>query len=449
MAKMRYSSYWTYSLLLAVTVGNMEAQEPSSARVVVVADREATRFFQPQPMAIKRMVTTGMQRLTGEANVDRSWRKLFAPKDVVGIKVVSAPGPIAGTRPAVVMAVVAALRQAGMPGNNIIIWDGHRSDLRRGGYLDLAAKLGVRALGAREAGLDPHIFFESSLPGNLFPGDLEYDENQRKAGFKSHVTRLLTERVTKLISIAPLLTNDRAGVHGHLMGMALSAGDNTLRFQKRRFRVSRNFTEEAVSALCRIADRTRVVGGSGYTERLKQAEQRNDTSGRGLLPFPAAPDLFYFYTGDDALPLLKALRLAHDEAISEAKRKDVIIFNQKAGKSWKQTFLPDGRAIYQDGPRRMCLHITDALLCQFQGTDDLQLHYTRVLNELWFSRDPVALDVKAVKEIDLARKAARMKPRALNMDMYHLATSRDLGESDPTRVKVERINLSAAARNRE
>ena len=48
---------------------------------------------------------------------------------------------------------------------------------------------------------------------------------------------------------------------------------------------------------------------------------------------------------------------------------------------------------------RVVLNITDALIGQYEGGARSLLHYSTVLNQLWFSRDPVALDMLAIKEL--------------------------------------------------
>src|ERR1017187_9222230 len=50
------------------------------------------------------------------------------------------------------------------------------------------------------------------------------------------------------------------------------------------------------------------------------------------------------------------------------------------------------------------LNITDALICQYEGGDRGLLHYSATLNQLRFSRDPVAPDVLSIKELDRQRQ---------------------------------------------
>ena len=53
---------------------------------------------------------------------------------------------------------------------------------------------------------------------------------------------------------------------------------------------------------------------------------------------------------------------------------------------------------------RVALNITDALIGQYEGGSRGLLHYSSVLNQLWFSHDPVALDTLAIKELDRERR---------------------------------------------
>ena len=45
------------------------------------------------------------------------------------------------------------------------------------------------------------------------------------------MSKLVTRTMTKIISIAPLLNHNQAGVCGHLYGLSLGSVDNTHRFE--------------------------------------------------------------------------------------------------------------------------------------------------------------------------------------------------------------------------
>ena len=85
------------------------------------------------------------------------------------------------------------------------------------------------------------------------------------------------------------------------------------------------------------------------------------------------------------------------------------------------------------------LNIVDALLCQYEGSHRGLLHYSTVLNQLRFSRDPVALDVLSIQELERQRQRAGLPPLKANMELYQNASLLELGVSDPTRIKVETL----------
>ena len=87
-----------------------EAVPPPKPRIVLVEDKSALREFEVNNDRVAEMVTEGMRRLTGRQSEAAAWLSLVTPADTVGIKVNSVPGPIGGTRKAVVDAVVRAHR---------------------------------------------------------------------------------------------------------------------------------------------------------------------------------------------------------------------------------------------------------------------------------------------------------------------------------------------------
>ena len=291
---------------------------------------------------VQAMVDRGITNLTGQATVAAAWRSLVSTQDVVGIKVFSAAGEISGTRPAVVAAVVHDLFQAGLPPSHIIIWDKRAQDLRAAGYFELGRELGVRVQGAVETGYDPTNYYQpdSAVIGDLVYGDFEFGKKGDNVGRRSFVTRILSREVTKIISIAPLLTQPSAGVCGHLYSLAFGAVDNTMRFE-------------------------------------------ND------------PDRLAI-----ALPEINALPAVGD---------------------------------------RVVLNITDALIGQYEGDASVELHYSTVVNQLWFSKDPVALDTLAIRELDREQQAAGAWGFPPDLEIYTNAVLLQLGINDPAQMKIVKV----------
>jgi hypothetical protein len=317
------------------------------ALVVSVENSAAISDFQPNPAVVRTMVDQGITALTSKTNPAAAWRSLVSPQDVVGIKVFSEAGMLSGTRPAVVVAVIQGLLAAGVPPTNVIIWDKHTYDLRDAGFFDLAVQLGVRVAGSAETGYDAANFYlpDTVVIGSLVWGDLEFNQTNGVAGRKSFVTKIVSQQITKIINIAPLLNEEEIGVCGQLYSLALGSVDNTRRFE---------------------ADPDRLA--------------------------VAVPEIC-------ALPLLGD---------------------------------------------RVVLNITDALLGQYEGSGRGLLHYSAVPNQLWFSRDPVALDMLAIQELAGERRAAgapQLKPR---LELYANANLLQLGENNLAKIHVEKISQSAA-----
>ncbi len=331
---------WLFSATAAPTnAPNLPADK--RARVVVVEERDATVTFNAQPEKIPPMIERGLTNLTGKATLKEAWLSLISTQDTVGLKVFSAPGSTSGTRPAVVEAVVKSLLAAGLPPKQIVVWDKHLSDLRQAGFFELAERFGVRVAGAAEAGYDEMAQpYETALLGQLVWGDLEFGKKGEGIGRKSYLSKLVTQQMTRIINLTPLLNHNVAGVSGNLWGLAMGGVDNTLRFEN---------------------DRDRLA---------------------------------------NAVPEIVALPLLGD---------------------------------------RVALNIVDALICQYQGEEQTLLHYSVALNQLWFSADPVALDVLSLQEIDRQRKAAKAPPVKMDLELYQNASLLEIGVSDPRQIDVTRL----------
>ena len=317
-------------------------REPARrARVVMVQEQDATVTFNAQPERIPPMIQRGMTNLTGKATLKDAWLNLVSTQDTIGVKVFSAPGPTSGTRPAVVEAVVKSLLGAGLPPKQIVVWDKHLSDLRQAGFFELAERYGVRVAGAAEAGYDEKAEpYETALLGHLVWGDLEFGRKGEGIGRKSYVSKLVTQQMTRIINITPLLNHNLVGVSGNLWGLAVGSVDNTLRFEN-------------------------------DSDRLATA-----------------------------LPEINALPVLGD---------------------------------------RVALNIVDALICQYQGEEQTLLQYSIALNQLWFSTDPVALDVLSLREIDRQRKAAKASTVKTNLELYQNAALLEIGVSDARHIDVTRL----------
>jgi hypothetical protein len=310
------------------------------AAVVIVQDSEAMNAFHPRADRVQEMVARGITNLAGKASIAEAWRSFVSTQDIVGIKVFSEPGPNGGTRPVVVAAVVEGLLTAGVRPEQIVVWDKRQVDLRLAGFTALGKRFGVRVAGSAEAGYDEAAFYETPLLGNLVWGDLEFGRKTAGVARKSFVSKLVTEQMTKIINITPLMNHNETGVAGNLSSLALGSVDNTARFE-------------------------------GDPDRLARA----------------VPEIF-------ALPSLGD---------------------------------------------RVVLNIVDGLICQYEGEERSLLHYSLTLNQLRFSRDPVALDVLSIEELIRQRERTKAPPVKANPELYENAALLELGIADLKRIKILQI----------
>jgi len=227
----------------------------ATARVVEVDGVGLQSAFLADDARVAAAFNLGLLALTRTASVTDAWRSLVRTNDTVGIKVFSQPGPLSGTRPAVVAAVVRGLLAAGLPPDKIIIWDKHAADLRAAGFFRLGAQLGVGVAGAAEAGYDETNYYlpDSPIVGALVWGDSEFGKKGDGIGKKSFLSKLVSRQLTKIISVAPLLNENDAGLCGHFFSLCLGSVDNTRRFEGDPDRLSVALPE--IYALPSVGDR--------------------------------------------------------------------------------------------------------------------------------------------------------------------------------------------------
>ena len=282
---------------LGMSVGSTNDQ------IIIVQDPQATRNLLPRADRIQAMVNRAIIELKGLSDATQAWQTIADSNDVVAIKVFSSPGPNTGTRISVVEAVAKGLIDSGVPATNIIVWDRSVVDLRRAGYGALSRQLGIRLAGALESGYDESNYYSFALITGLRYGDLEFGKSGEGVGRNSYVTKLLGDKVTKIISIAPASNKLSTGVTGHLYSMTLSSVDNAWRFESNPSTLSWAMPE--IYAMRSIGDRVVLC----ITDALICQYEGEDTT---LLHYSAVANELYVGTDPVALDLL-ALRLLEKE----------------------------------------------------------------------------------------------------------------------------------------
>jgi len=195
---------------------------------------------EPDRAIVRRMVDALVRGVTARPSAASAWRTLVSPTDVVGIKVSTAAGPIGGTKPAVVEAVAAGLREAGIPRERILVWDRNKEDLLTAGFRTNSGLYTLRWINPAD-GYDKKAQVSAPVLGKLVWGDRAFGilEDQRSADLmdngeqlsnRSFFAGILSRDVTKVIHIPSATDSFLTGINGALADMTLSNLDNWRRF---------------------------------------------------------------------------------------------------------------------------------------------------------------------------------------------------------------------------
>jgi uncharacterized protein (DUF362 family) len=82
-----------------------------------------------------------------------------------------------------------------------------------------------------DIGWDANTFYENKLVGALIWGDLSFGQEGTGLSTRSHLPKVLTQTITKLINVPVLLNHDPCGLSGCLYNLSLASVDNARRFE--------------------------------------------------------------------------------------------------------------------------------------------------------------------------------------------------------------------------
>jgi hypothetical protein len=100
-----------------------------------------------EPAALRGLLSASVTQLTGLSDAGQAWRALFRPHERVAIKVNAFHNSLVWSHPALVMAIVEALQEAGIAAEQIVIFDCRTDELEEAGYAINADGPGVRCYG--------------------------------------------------------------------------------------------------------------------------------------------------------------------------------------------------------------------------------------------------------------------------------------------------------------
>lgn len=256
-----------FALPLLPCVRASEAAEPPPprARVVRATDAEAVNLFTPAPDRVRALVDAALLHFTSTRDIGAAWKKLVLPTDRIGIKINSQPGPVISTHACVVDAVVEGLVLAGIPRDQIIIFDRYAHTLEAAGYGMGRRRDGLTVLATTpDVGYDPDPVFDFPVLGMLIWGDLEFNKDSRKAvlgddphgddkqtSTASHFSRILTRQVDKVINIGVPVNDLSFGMIGCEWNVTFSLIDNFRRLQRPGFAREDSITSLFASPIIR------------------------------------------------------------------------------------------------------------------------------------------------------------------------------------------------------
>jgi uncharacterized protein (DUF362 family) len=217
---------------------------PAQSIVYRTENSHAIGDYEVNPEIVRRMVDELVLVVTGQPNVASAWGSLVKSTDVVGIKVCANGAPLFSTHPAVVDAIEAGLMDAGVPPQNIVVWDREEKLLKLAGFR--ARSNGYRLMWS-EKNYDLKVFVTSPVSGRLIYGDMLFvskapdvlrearptpDKDKKKRfvvdnlSDQSHVSNVLTHVVTKVINVPVLSDHFFCGLSGALFNMTIQNLDN-------------------------------------------------------------------------------------------------------------------------------------------------------------------------------------------------------------------------------
>jgi hypothetical protein len=221
-------------------------------KVVAVKDERAMNDKGVDATVVASMFGKGIQALTGKSP-GKGFKLLFDKKDIVGIKVNPVGAGLIATRLEVVDAVIAWLRQGGLPAANIVIWDRFDYMLADAGFtaarypgigiqglqtMDEAAAEGKSQDDSRWLDKDGRHVSEKNFDLGAYyfadveaPQDKPYLNQHVFNGKYSYFGKLLTKTLTKIINI-PVFKNTGNGISMATKNLGYGAICNTSRLHK-------------------------------------------------------------------------------------------------------------------------------------------------------------------------------------------------------------------------
>jgi hypothetical protein len=229
----------------AEATGKFSAPGLYPGRVIEARNAQMIKNGTKNREAIKATLAKGLSELTGSQDVTEAWRTFFEPGDVVGIKVVPNGQPYAHSSFELVLEVIEGLKSAGVKTKDMFVYDRYRGEFMDAGYHKILPNDvrwgGLTAEGGDQFQLDYPSFRDDPIAGydkdafvfmDLIPyGDDPKDDRK----YRSHLGKLVSQVVNKIVAIPVLKDHGSAGVTGALKNMSHGSVNNVARSHSNSF----------------------------------------------------------------------------------------------------------------------------------------------------------------------------------------------------------------------
>jgi len=227
-------------------------------RVVEVQNAAMIREGKKDRAAIKASLDRGLKELTGADDAVEGWRTFFEPGDVVGIKVVPNGYPHAFSSHELVLETIEGLKAAGVKTSDIFVYERFRSEMMQAQY-DKILPDGIRwggltATGAPQVAMEFEGFRDDPVAGYDRDAYIQMDlvhygeDPKDDRQYRSHLGKLLTKTVNKVVAIPCLKDHRSAGVTGALKNISHGSVNNVARSHANNFtNVCNQFIPQVVS----------------------------------------------------------------------------------------------------------------------------------------------------------------------------------------------------------
>jgi uncharacterized protein (DUF362 family) len=223
----------------AEPAGALGVPGPYPGKVIEARNPAMCRDGSKNRAAIKATLDRALTELTGADHPIEAWRRFFEPGDAVGIKVVPNGHPQHPTSPELILVVLDGLLAAGVKLKEIVVFDRYQGEFLQAGYQNMlpdgvtfggltpanvrASQLDVSFdVNDPVAGYDPDEFVYMDLVSAL-------NDPKDDRAYRSHLGKLVTKRLNKIVCLPCLKDHGSAGVTGALKNMSHGLVNNVER----------------------------------------------------------------------------------------------------------------------------------------------------------------------------------------------------------------------------